>query len=381
MISLGASIASTFQSFHVIEQNIPLWPPTLPLSTWFYRIFVAPWWRWDTTWYEIIILRGYHPEEGTVQFHPLFPGLSALFNGILHDPLLSMVLVSSTAGLLMVWAYIALGALDLGTDNRTSITTLIILLSFPASYILFVPYSESLFLLLAILAFYFSRRKKWWASGVCGALAVLTRQQGLFLVIPILVDCWEDKGKNLKQTLAAWREWSSVLLIPLALVLWSSYRGLILNDFHPNTSSVHSFIYSVIISPGANVVVPQQSFLWPWQSLAIAIQKAISAPDIDMIVNLTLAALFLLLLVMAWKNLRLSYRLYSLAIVMVSLSYYTGPIHPYMGLPRHLLLAFPVFIGLVERLQQPWQRLLYTCVGTTLIIFLTWLHVLGIWVP
>ena len=44
----------------------------------------------------------------------------------------------------------------------------------------------------------------------------------------------------------------------------------------------------------------------------------------------------------------ISYRIYSLTMTWLAFSYYTGPYYPYMGLPRHLLLAFPVFIGLAQ---------------------------------
>jgi hypothetical protein len=45
----------------------------------------------------------------------------------------------------------------------------------------------------------------------------------------------------------------------------------------------------------------------------------------------------------------MSYRLYCAAILLISLSFYAGDIDPFLALPRHLLLAFPVFIGLAAR--------------------------------
>lgn len=53
-------------------------------------------------------------------------------------------------------------------------------------------------------------------------------------------------------------------------------------------------------------------------------------------------------MVFAWRYMRNSYRAYSLIIIRVAFGYHTGMLvsTPYMGLPRHLLLAFPVFIGL-----------------------------------
>lgn len=46
-------------------------------------------------------------------------------------------------------------------------------------------------------------------------------------------------------------------------------------------------------------------------------------------------------------KLRVSYRIYALTMILDALSYHTGAdINPYTALPRHLLLAFPIFIGM-----------------------------------
>jgi hypothetical protein len=66
---------------------------------------------------------------------------------------------------------------------------------------------------------------------------------------------------------------------------------------------------------------------------------------------------------------------------MVSFAYYTGPVYAYMGLPRHLLLAFPVFIGLGQTVQRSWQRLLLVGGGFVGVCFLTLLYVFEAWVP
>jgi hypothetical protein len=49
------------------------------------------------------------------------------------------------------------------------------------------------------------------------------------------------------------------------------------------------------------------------------------------------------MLVFGWRRLRSSYKAYSLIAVLIALSLKTGM--PYTSLPRHLLAAVPVFIG------------------------------------
>jgi len=76
-----------------------------------------------------------------------------------------------------------------------------------------------------------------------------------------------------------------------------------------------------------------------------------------------------------------SYRIYAVVIALVSFAYHTGPFFPYMGLPRHLLLAFPVFIGLGPVLCYRWQRLLMVGLGLFGILFLLMLYVIQGWIP
>jgi len=128
-------------------------------------------------------------------------------------------------------------------------------------------------------------------------------------------------------------------------------------------------------------VVPTQAFLWPWQALALALMRLWQAPDRELSVNLVLSLGFLLAVIFSWRRLRLSYRLYVLAITLISFSYHTGMLHPYMGLPRHLFLAFPVFIGLAPLIRHHWQRLLIAGSGFAGILFLVFLFGLRGWVP
>jgi len=112
-----------------------------------------------------------------------------------------------------------------------------------------------------------------------------------------------------------------------------------------------------------------------------ALHNLIYKPDIDIWVDIVTAVLFLFLLAFTWRKMRLSYRLYSLLITIVGFSYYTGSVHPYMGLPRHLFLAFPVFIGLAALVINRWIRLLLIGLSIFTMSFMLILYVLEAWVP
>jgi len=379
LTSLWAALVSTLRPLTACEQSIALWPPSASWGVWLERVLLAPWERWDVGWYLQIVTRGYQPSDGTAQFHPLFPWLATPLAQLTGNPLLGLLIVASLSGLFMLLAFWRLATLDLDPD--TANVSVWLLLSAPISFVLFAPYPEALFLLWAVLCFLFARRKSWWLAGGAGALATLTRQQGLLLVLPLAWELWESAGRDWRRALRSWRDWLSLALIPGGMLLWVLYRAWILHDMHVDTNSFHTLVYSLVISPSANLVVPEQTFMWPWQALTLALRQFGQAPDYRQLIDLGLGGIFVLVLILGWKRLRTSYRIYAVAVAWVSFSYYTGPVYPYMGLPRHLLLAFPVFVGLGASLRKPWPRLSLLAVNLLGMSFLLLQYVLKGWVP
>jgi Gpi18-like mannosyltransferase len=312
------------------------------------RTWLAPWYVWDTHYYVAIARNGYEAGNATANFHPLYPVISGLISVVTRDAVLSLLLVASVAGLLLTVASYRLARLDYDEVQATQGTAL--LLVSPFSLALFVPYNESLFLLFAVLCLLAARQRHFWLSGFCGALAALTRQQGIFLLLPLACEVWASSERKWPNKVAHWANWLAVLLVPVGYGVWIVYRALAINDVRADFSSVDKFIYSVMLSPTTFQVVEEQQFLLPWNAMWKAIRilwegNVYWAAYLDA----TLGLAFIVMFVLAWPTLRRSYRIYSLVIVVVSLSFYPGPINPYLSLPRHLLLAFPVFLGFGAR--------------------------------
>jgi Gpi18-like mannosyltransferase len=379
MTSIFVGMGSEIRPMTVIERAIPFFSPTLPLSQWFERSFLSPWMRWDALWYQRIVSQGYSATDGTAPFHPLYPLLATPLARLGIPSSLSLLLISSIAGLSLFYYFDKLARFDLSPKDGFFALTLFTFS--PPAFILFAPYPESLFILAAVLCLLFSRQKKWWLAGLMGGIATLTRQQGIFLLFPLTVELWENSKHDIKTIIKQWRDWLTLSLIPISMLVWILFRAFSLNDFELRISNIQEFIYSTLISPSANRVVPIQKFIWPWQALYYSLMKLTSIPDIDIWVNIITGALFLIVLIIAWRNLRLSYRVYSLVIFVISLSFYTGPIHPYMGLPRHLLLAFPIFIGFASAVKNSWVRLTIIGLSAIAMLFLLLLYVLNTWVP
>ena len=79
---------------------------------------------------------------------------------------------------------------------------------FPAALFFGAPYSESLFLLLAVGAFYAARTDRWAWAGACAVGAAATRSAGLLLLVPLLMLWWGSRERG--RATAAW-----LLLAPL----------------------------------------------------------------------------------------------------------------------------------------------------------------------
>lgn len=378
--SIWAAFVSPMHPDTLIEQEIALWPPSESVAQWGERAFLAPWERRDAIIYKGIVTGGYLSYPGSMAFHPLFPWLAVLLNLVVHQPLFSLLIVSSVAGLAYLLGLEALARFD--SPPPAAQTAALLMLFSPLGFILFAAYSESLFLLCGVLSFIFMRRRAWWLAGLAGGLAALTRQQGVFLALPLAWEMWEAAGRNWRKAFIGRRDWLALGLIPLGFLIWILYRAIFLSDLQPDFSSLNALVYTLIISPNVEQVVPGQMFMWPWQAFAWAVKRFLVDYEPRIALDLLLGLSFLGLTALAWPRLRISYRLYVAAIVIVSFSYHTGSFMPYMSLPRHLFLAFPVFIGLGPLFQQHriWS-LVVNCIGLVGFLFFLQLYIIRGWIP
>ncbi len=380
MLSACAVFASGILPRSALEKALPLWPPGSPFSDWLARALLAPWNRWDVEHFLKIATRGYRADDGTLSFHPLYPVLGkiagAIFGG---SPLLGMFLVSNVCLLLFLFLFERLARFDLKRDEALHATYFFMLL--PASVVLFAPYTEPLFLLLCVVAFLMARRGEWALAGLAGGLAALTRQQGIFLLLPLAWELWEWSGRNWRKLISNWRGAAGLLLTPAGLLAWILYRAITLSDVVIDLRRPVTLIYGLLISQSATEVVHQQSFMPPWKALWIAI----NIPSYTNRIDLCAGAVYLLIFAfggrMLWR-LRPSYFLYSLLILIVSFSLSTGYRESYMGLPRHCLLAFPLALPLAVWGRKKTLSLAFTVIGLIWLFSMALLYVGNIlWVP
>jgi hypothetical protein len=319
---------------------------------------VGVWQRWDACWYGKIATFWYEPQELSVNFWPLFPLLTGFISPLVGGGVaLAGLVVSAIAYVAAMVGLYRLVARDV--DPVTARRTVVVLSIFPSAFFLFAPFTEALFLALAVWTMVAARERRWVLAGAVGLLAALTRIQGVFLIFPV---GWEVA---VAAGLTAWRPWRS---LALPAIDWGVIgRGLI--AVGGPALGFWSFIGYTAATVGQTPLDTQDAwggkeFFPPWEVVDAAWTWAIERSDPLQAFNLILLIGFGVLLVVAARRLPISYTLYALP-QFVLLATRIQPT-PLTSTNRYLLVIFPVFVVLALI---PWARVRLAW-GITSILFL-----------
>jgi hypothetical protein len=191
---------------------------------------------WDAGWFLRVAMDGY-PEgytygasgqlEGNeLAFFPVYPMLIRLGAAIGIDPSVAALTVAWLASVCAAIALHLLGSSLYG--KRAGWALVAICCSAPASVVLSMAYSESLFIALVAGMFVAAHRRVWWAAGLLGLLTALSRPTGaaaaLGLAVAALLALRRDDqhdGQPMWKPLTA----AAVALAGVPLYLgWVAYR-------------------------------------------------------------------------------------------------------------------------------------------------------------
>ena len=179
------------------------------------------WNHWDGPHYLDIARDGYvtqGDQRNWIVFYPLYPWAIRLFTLVLRNPLLSAFVVSALASVVAGLLLSRLTELDF--DRAVSRSAVWFMFIFPTSYFFHIGYTESLFLALALGSFLAARRRAWWLAGVVGALACLTRVNGLVLIPALACEAFLQYRNDGRRRLRA--EWLWIAFIGSGFALLSS---------------------------------------------------------------------------------------------------------------------------------------------------------------
>lgn len=352
----GAFISALFPDTDW-EARVLVWPPQLLSGDWWQRVWVSPWMRYDYEYYEHIVTRGYRLDDGSASFHPLFPLLAKPFYWLTGDAQLSLLIVSTLACWIccvLLARYVAkfyAPQLPAATQNATIQGAAWALILGPIGWILLAPYTESTFLAASIGAIWALRERRLWLAGALAALATLTRQQGLVLLVPLAWQWWQMARETEPQGFSR----SSIFALSLPILAYASYsiyRVMILGETE-SASGWGALAKSWIVSPSTRLVVPGSGLSTPWKPFLETLRLIKAFPISQVPTAYALYVDWLLGWAMAgfglWACKYLRPRshtleiVYSLAVIAAALCFYSAP---YLSLPRHVFLAWLLPIAL-----------------------------------
>jgi len=219
----------------------------------FSKLFLAPWYRWDTGHYIEIADLGYDFDPILSVWPPLYPFLIKFLGYIVKPTILSALFVSSIFFILALFLLYLL-VKDI-FDEGVAKKTLFFIVIFPTSFFFVAGYTESIFLCLSVSVFILLKKKKWLWAGILSALATLTRVQGLLLIIPIIIELWREYFSK-KDYKSFFTHLLTCAYAPFAYGLYSLYVFFGLKADWP----------WVTLSKEWN-----QHFGWPWEGIAATV--------------------------------------------------------------------------------------------------------------
>ncbi|MEK7617303.1 MAG: mannosyltransferase family protein [Patescibacteria group bacterium] len=329
---------------------IPVFGGNFPYTDQVLKVTNLPSWIWgfgnfDGVHYLRIAQNGYTSEYSQAFFplYPLFVSFAtnlqlflpkdlSLDTRVYVDPAY-FITAFILSNLFFIFAvYLLYKLLIIDFSRKKTIATLALLVAFPTSFYFGSVYTESLFLLLTISAFYFIRKGNFLFSGIFILLATATRLFGLLLIPVFLVELYlklKNNQINFKSS-----EFSKAIvglfLAPMGILLYMLY--LRLNFDNP--------LYFLTAQPffGAGreaeqiILLPQVIFRY----LKIFTTVPVNSPSFF---NATIEFIFtvvpLIVLIVLFKRIRLSYLIFSLGCLI--LPTLTGTLS---SMPRYALMGF-----------------------------------------
>lgn len=325
----------------------------IPKSGIISNFLIYPWGNFDGIYYLYIAGSGYTPDNAG--FFPLYPMLVKIFSlnsqVFSFNQFLTAITLSSLFFLLSLIMLHRLIKLDY--SNNIAMSTILAILVFPTSFFFASIYSESLFLLLLILSFYFARKRNWLLASIFAALLTATRLVGI-AIIPALVYEFYLQNKTIVD-----RKLLPILMTPLGILsyVWFNYSQLgdsfrflkAQGNLHNNRSVEQIILFPQTLFRYLKILSTNTiTFEW-W----IALLELLS---------------FLFASVMIYyafrKKVRASYLIFSLIAFLIPTQTET-----FSGLPRYIIVLFPIFLGLAL-IRNKAIRVIYMVISIALLIVL-----------
>jgi hypothetical protein len=288
-----------------------------------HSVWLSVWGRWDAQHYLNIAANGYSGTE--MAFFPLYPWLIHLLGELIGNHLSAGLIISNLSFFVALAYLYALVRLEYG-DDTIAYHAIFYVAIFPTAIFFSAVYTESLFLALTVASLYYARHGNYITAGIFGALASLTRVEGMLTALPLAYEAWRGWRERRGTTLT--RGVIGVLAVPAGLAIYMAYLYALVGD--P--------LYFMKVQSNWN-----RHLSPPWMSIIntigeISKHSLASSGSVNHMIELAFTILFLALLAVGIRVLRPSYSLYFGASLLVPMS--TSSL---MSMPRFVLVMFPAF--------------------------------------
>ncbi|MHB8571840.1 MAG: hypothetical protein ACYDAY_02630 [Candidatus Dormibacteria bacterium] len=345
LVLLGMRLGADIIPPAVVDPRASVWSP------------LVRWFGEDAYWYHEIWTVGYGAAGGhpaavyRSAFWPLYPALVHLAGG---EDLVGLVLPWIAFGAaLLVFHRLAMGLLG---PEPAGVATWVMAL-WPFSFFFSLPYAESLFLLLTVLALWLAGRRAWLPAALAGAAAAATRAPGVLLSLTFLADA-----------LVALRRGGMRLALFPALAAAAPAAGLA------------AFMAVLLAADGSPLLFLRGQSLWvqaagrpPWFPVTDAIARIAALNPFNLASwSLAIAVLGLAVVPWAWRRLPRPVAIFHMLFVGLAVvdGYYVGD---FASVPRHLLPLFTIYLAIAALLVTPagrrWREGWFVASGAFLTVF------------
>lgn len=315
------------------------------------------WQRWDAIHYQHIAQYGYDAEV-VGGFFPLYPVLGRMVSSLTNThALVGLLAVSNLAFAGALILLYRLTSRCFSPDLARFATVFAALV--PYAYFFHAPYTESLALLLILIAIYAAYNRRWTVVAAAGLLAGLTRATVFPLAGALLWIAWEEEkpfpfSRGVLRYLAA----ATPLLGNTLFFQWLAVRGF------PTYFRIKEIYWA-------------QSIVPPWQAISdlLAVQRS-AGLTYDFWVNLAAFSFVIALNVWGWKRLPGALRIYQVGIP--AMMFLNGGPHTFLySFVRFALLMFPNYVLMAAWAGTPARRLV--TVGGFIFLHLLFVTMFFLW--
>ena len=331
----------------------------------FFNTLPWMWNKWDASHLLNIAEHGYvtqTDEKYFIVFYPFYPLLVRLFTYLTGNNVYAGFLVSNISLVVASIYLYRLAKIDF--DSQIAWNTVKYLLIFPVSFFLGIVYTDSLFLALSILCLYYLRQKKWLIAGLWGAIASLTRNFGILLLIPAVIEIltatqWLARLRE-KRFGAMWAELGKasicLFLIPVGAFIYLLINKVVTGDWFTFLKYQSEHWSNRVGFFAENIRNYTQNAL-TWKP---ADQIALWIPQVLAILLVTILIFY------AFRKIHLSYIAYMFGYLFVCVSstwLISGP--------RYLMVLFPLYILLAKLSRHRILNAILTFTSIMLLCFYT----------